>query len=80
MAPVPGIPYHGLMQKLRCSQLRAIRQARGISGRELARRAGVDPSFLLRLERGERRARFGTVLAVAAALGIDPDELLEAGA
>jgi transcriptional regulator with XRE-family HTH domain len=40
-------------QPLRVPPLRALREAQGLGLREAARLAGVDPSHLLRAERGE---------------------------
>src|SRR5437762_4603483 len=63
--------------------VRALRQEAGMSLNELARRAGVDPAYIHRIEaRGARRPplpRRPVVLAIAAALGLDPrqtDQLL----
>lgn len=63
--------------------VRALRQGRGLSLNELARRAGVDPAYIHRIEaRGARRPplpRRAVVLAIAAALGSDAgqtDQLL----
>lgn len=44
---------------------------------ELARRAGVSPTSVVRMERGEiREPRLGTLNKVAGALGVEPGELL----
>jgi transcriptional regulator with XRE-family HTH domain len=63
--------------------VRALRLRRGLSLNELARRAGVDPAYIHRIEaRGARRPplpRRAVVLAIAAALGSDAgqtDQLL----
>lgn len=63
--------------------VRALRQQAGISLNELARRAGVDPAYIHRIEaRGAQRPplpRRPVVLAIAAAFGSSPrqaDQLL----
>ncbi|MBV9326995.1 MAG: helix-turn-helix transcriptional regulator [Chloroflexi bacterium] len=65
------------------ARVRAVRLEAGLSLNELARRAGVDPAYIHRIEaRGARRPplpRRGVVRAIAAALGSSPrqtDELL----
>jgi transcriptional regulator with XRE-family HTH domain len=66
--------------------VRRLRQESGLSLNELARRAGVDPAYIHRIEsRGAQRPplpRRGVVLAIAAALGCGPaqtDQLLALG-
>jgi len=69
------------------ASVRALRLETGLSLNELARRAGVDPAYIHRIEaRGSQRPplpRRAVVLAIAAALGLGPrqtDQLLaEAG-
>jgi transcriptional regulator with XRE-family HTH domain len=63
--------------------VRRLRQDAGLSLNELARRAGVDPAYIHRIEaRGARRPplpRRAVVLAIASALGCGPaqtDQLL----
>src|SRR5437868_10201550 len=63
--------------------VRATRQQAGMSLNELARRAGVDPAYIHRIEaRGPQRPplpRRAVVIAIAAALGLDSrrsDQLL----
>ncbi|HEY2593459.1 MAG TPA: helix-turn-helix transcriptional regulator [Chloroflexota bacterium] len=65
------------------ARVRALRLDAGLSLNELARRAGVDPAYIHRIEaqRAQRPAlpRRGVVLAIASALGSDrrqTDELL----
>jgi transcriptional regulator with XRE-family HTH domain len=55
-------------------RLAALREARGWSKTELAKRSGLDPSSVSRLEAGERTPESGTVDALAAALAISPVE------
>ena len=61
--------------------LRQARLDRCLSLREAARAAGIDHSYLLRLERGERCPRVGVAVRLAAVLGLDDDlatELIDA--
>lgn len=59
--------------------LRELRIRAGLSQTRLAERSGYDRSHVSRLEDGSRAPKFGTVLALAAALGLsdaDTDRLL----
>ena len=62
--------------------LRALRQQRGLSQAELARRAGLTPVFVNRVEFQRQKARRPSVKALAAALRVRPGVLtaLPAGA
>ncbi|MBX6772188.1 MAG: helix-turn-helix transcriptional regulator [Chloroflexi bacterium] len=64
------------------SLLRAFRERAGLSQSALARRAGLDPSFINRLESGQRTADRTVAMRLVAALGLDQadtDRLLAAG-
>lgn len=64
------------------SLLRALREQKGISQSALARRAGLDPSFVNRLESGQRGAERSVAETLIEALEISPtegDRLLAAG-
>jgi transcriptional regulator with XRE-family HTH domain len=61
-------------------RLRAARQARGLSQQRLAARCGVRQQHLSGMERRPTRARLGTVMRLAAGLGLAPGELLVGGA
>jgi transcriptional regulator with XRE-family HTH domain len=50
--------------------LRGAREAQGISIRELARKTGLDATFLSRVERGEERLSLRSVEKVGCALGL----------
>lgn len=54
--------------------LKRLREAGGISQRELAERAGLHTLGVAKLERGEREPGWSTVLALAAALGKTPND------
>jgi transcriptional regulator with XRE-family HTH domain len=62
--------------------LRAARERAGLSQSALARKAGLDPSFINRLESGQRSADRAVATALVAALGLgdaEGDRLLAAG-
>lgn len=52
------------------SKLKLLREQAGLSLQELARRAGVDHSQLVRLEAAERSCRLETAVRIAGALGV----------
>lgn len=54
------------------------RKALGISGYELGRRTGIQPSTILRIERGDTQPTAEKLNVLAGALGINPSELLAA--
>lgn len=58
--------------------LRRYRSERNISQEELAHRAGVDRTFISRLERGIRQPTITTLIGLGAALGVPAAELVEA--
>ena len=62
-------------QQLRIPPLRALRQANGLSLRETARRAGMDPAHLMRAERGEAGLSIDSLQRLARVLG--PAELAD---
>ena len=56
--------------------IRAAREARGLSLRELARRVNVSASFVSQVERGQANPSVGTLYAVVAELGTSLDDLI----
>src|SRR5437762_402395 len=58
-------------------RLREIRAERGLTLREVADRASMDVSTLSRLEAGKRRLALDHIPALAAALGVSADDLLD---
>lgn len=56
--------------------LRAIREGKGVSQRELARRLNKPPSFVNKIELLERRLDIVEFVAIARAIGVEPAELL----
>ena len=66
-----------VMPRISGDRLRRVRDRRLLSQRELAERAGLSPTTILKLESGrvdEPHPR--TVRKLAVALGVDPDELV----
>jgi transcriptional regulator with XRE-family HTH domain len=65
------------MPNLDGEKLRALREERFLSHRELAKLAGVSPTTVLNLETNpETTAQRRTVRKLAAALGVEPIELV----
>ncbi|MCS7069351.1 MAG: cupin domain-containing protein [Meiothermus sp.] len=58
-------------------RLRATRLAKGFTLEQVARRSGLDKSFISRLEREATEASVASLLRVCAALGIQPSSLFE---
>jgi transcriptional regulator with XRE-family HTH domain len=58
-------------------KLRTLREARFLSHRDLAKRAGVSPTTVLNLEAGRVEAQRRTLRKLARALEVDPAELVE---
>lgn len=56
-------------------ELRAHREARGLSLRELARRLSISPSALSQIETGKSRPSVSTLYSIVSELGISLDEL-----
>jgi transcriptional regulator with XRE-family HTH domain len=56
--------------------LRAARQARGLSLRDLADRLGVSPSLISQIETGRARPSVSTLYAIATELSVSIDDLL----
>ncbi|MGY6534729.1 MAG: short-chain fatty acyl-CoA regulator family protein [Pararhodobacter sp.] len=59
------------------TRIRALRTTRGLSQTELARLAGVSPSYLNLIEYNRRRAGKRVLQAIATALEVTPDRLAE---
>jgi len=58
-------------------RIRAVRQARGISLRALARQASVSASLVSQIETGRLRPSVSTLYAITGALGVPLSDLLE---
>jgi transcriptional regulator with XRE-family HTH domain len=64
------------MPRLDPARLRRLRQARLLTQAELAARIGATAETVNRLERGKYAARASTIRRLAAALAVEPTELL----
>jgi len=60
------------------TKLKQIRQRKGFSQRDLAKRSGVAQATISHLEKG-REARFVTMNALARALEVEPEALVGEG-
>jgi transcriptional regulator with XRE-family HTH domain len=65
-----------VMPRVDGEKLAELREARFLSHRELAKLAGVSPQTVLNLEHGETEAQRRTVRKLAAALEVEPAELV----
>jgi len=59
-------------------RLRVLREQRGCSQAELARRSGIRRTYLIALERGQHDPTLGTLQRLAAGLGMDVADLVRA--
>jgi transcriptional regulator with XRE-family HTH domain len=57
-------------------QLAALRKQKQLSIKELATAAGLEPAKVMKIEAGKVNLLFTTILALAHALEVSPDELL----
>jgi transcriptional regulator with XRE-family HTH domain len=60
-------------------KLKALREERVLSQRDLASMAGLTQMTVWRIENGYRDARPGTIRKLAQALGVEPKELVKKG-
>jgi transcriptional regulator with XRE-family HTH domain len=74
--PVPGARERGPMSNLG-GQLRRVRNAAGLSAREVARQLEVSPSFISQIETGRSQPSVATLYSLAQLLDISIDELFE---
>ena len=58
------------------SELKKLRESKGLSQRELSRRSGVPTATINRLEQGNDRPSFKDATKLADALALDPKELI----
>ncbi len=56
--------------------IRAVREDRGLSLREVARRIGVSPSFVSQVETGKANPSVGTLYSLVGVLGTSLDDLI----
>ncbi len=57
-------------------KLRQLREAKGLSQRALAKKAGISREYVLRLEAARQDPTLGTLEKLAKALGVSVTELL----
>ena len=74
---MPGKKRKGGLQPVIADNVRALRNARGISQEELAAICGYHRTYIGMIERGERNITIATLEALAGALGVEPLRLLE---
>ncbi len=67
------------MAEVNVAKLRELRQRRVLTLHELEERSGVSYNTIWRLENGKTGAQPRTIRKLAAALGIDPEELIRVG-
>jgi transcriptional regulator with XRE-family HTH domain len=67
------------MVEVNVQRLRALRQQRVLTLRELEERSGVAYNTIWHLENGKRGAQPRTLRKLARALGVEPEELVKTG-
>ncbi len=67
------------MAEVNAVKLRELRQRRVLTLMELGERSGVAYNTIWRLENGKTGAQPRTLRKLAAALGVEPEELVRAG-
>jgi transcriptional regulator with XRE-family HTH domain len=67
-----------LAMEVNVQRLRKLRQTRVLTLRELEEESGVSYNTIWRLENGYRQARPSTIRKLAAALGVEPTDLIVA--
>ncbi len=72
---VPGQVLHAILQGV--TPLKAWREYRLLSQVDLAAGAGISKAYLSQLETGKRKGSVSTFAALATALGVTLDDLLE---
>ena len=60
-------------------RLKELRESKFLTQRELAAKAGVGEATVVRIERGQQTPTFRTIKRLAAALDLDPSELVQHG-
>jgi transcriptional regulator with XRE-family HTH domain len=59
------------------NNLKRLRTRRFLTQRALAKKAGVSPTTVYKVEKNEVEPHFSTILSLAEALEVDPNDLLE---
>lgn len=71
-----GGPVEGDLQRRLGHNLRTLRRTKGLSQEAFADTLDIHRTYMGGLERGERNVTLKTVERIAAALGVDPADLL----
>lgn len=58
--------------------LRILREAKGLSSGELAKKTGISPSLVSMIEKGNREPNINVLVAISAALDVPVDFLIQA--
>ena len=72
--PIPGEVTFAILQGV--NPIRAWREYKQIKVKELAKRAGITPSYLSQIETGKRNPAIDTLKRIAKALGVDVEVLI----
>src|SRR3954468_8249070 len=81
MAATPAEAYPELPEHSRIGErLRAERQRKGLTVREIARRVGVSPSLISQIERDKVNPSVGTLWGLVTVLGLPMSDLFPEGA
>jgi DNA-binding XRE family transcriptional regulator len=56
--------------------IKVFREYRGLTQKELAAKAGINPVYLSQIERGKRTGSVETLKAIASVLGVEVDDLI----
>lgn len=67
------------LQRLVGNNIRYYRIQAGLTQEDLAKRAGINRSYISALERGTKNARLSTLATLVEALNLQPTQLLEQG-
>jgi len=68
--------YHDLKHVLG-HNVQKLRKSLDMTQKELAERTGLNRSYIAGIERGMRNVRLSTIAVLAAAMNVDPEELLK---
>lgn len=58
-------------------RIKKLREEKGLSIRELARKSNLSPASIIEIEKGERNFRFTTLYEISNGLSLELDELID---